>query len=81
MEVDARGGRRSRTLQGGASVVLAPSAVENTRLALHPFPTPLMGGGRGVGGRRLPGLEAGLNRRASTGPCGHWSSNAENTAS
>jgi hypothetical protein len=43
VEVDAAGQRHFLPLAGGASVVLAASAIESTRLALHSFPTPLMG--------------------------------------
>lgn len=43
VEVDVAGARRSLALHAGASVILAASAVETTRLALHSFPTALMG--------------------------------------
>jgi choline dehydrogenase-like flavoprotein len=43
VEVDVAGTRRFLDLAPGAQVVLAASAVESTRLALHSFPTPLMG--------------------------------------
>lgn len=43
VEVDVAGVRRSLGVAPGAVVVLAASAVETTRLALHSFPTPLMG--------------------------------------
>ena len=43
IELDVAGHRRFITLAPGASVVLAVSTIETTRLALHSFPTPLMG--------------------------------------
>jgi choline dehydrogenase-like flavoprotein len=43
VEVDVAGVRRFLAVAPGAVVVLAASAVETTRLALHSFPTPLMG--------------------------------------
>jgi choline dehydrogenase-like flavoprotein len=43
VEIDAAGQRHFLPLAAGASVVLAASAVESTRLALHSFPTSLMG--------------------------------------
>jgi hypothetical protein len=43
IELDVAGHRRFMTLAPGASVVLAVSTIETTRLALHSFPTPLMG--------------------------------------
>jgi hypothetical protein len=43
VEADSVGQRRFLPVPQGAAVVLAASAVESTRLALHPFPAPLMG--------------------------------------
>jgi choline dehydrogenase-like flavoprotein len=43
IEVDVAGTRRFLDIGPGCAVVLAASAVESTRLALHSFPTPLMG--------------------------------------
>ena len=43
IEVDVAGVRRFLDIGPGCAVVLAASAVESTRLALHSFPTPLMG--------------------------------------
>ena len=43
VEVDVAGVRRYLDVAPGAVVVLAASAIETTRLALHSFPTPLMG--------------------------------------
>jgi choline dehydrogenase-like flavoprotein len=43
LEVDVAGVRRFLDIGPGCAVVLAASAVESTRLALHSFPTPLMG--------------------------------------
>jgi len=43
VEVDVAGARKFLGIAPGAVVVLAASAVETTRLALHSFPTPLMG--------------------------------------
>jgi hypothetical protein len=43
VEVDVGGHRRFLTVPPGCSVVLSASAVESTRLALHSFPTTLMG--------------------------------------
>jgi hypothetical protein len=43
VEVDVAGQRRFLPLAAGASVVLAASTIESTRLALFSFPTPLMG--------------------------------------
>ena len=43
LEVDVGGQRRWLPVTPGCAVVLAASAVESTRLALHSFPTPLMG--------------------------------------
>jgi choline dehydrogenase-like flavoprotein len=43
VEVDVAGQRRFLPLGAGASVVLAASAIESTRLALFSFPTALMG--------------------------------------
>ena len=43
VEVDVAGQRRFLPIAPGASVVLAASAIEITRLALHSFPTALMG--------------------------------------
>ena len=43
IELDVAGQRTFLTVAPGAAVVLAASAIESTRLALHSFPTPLMG--------------------------------------
>jgi hypothetical protein len=43
VEIDAAGQRHFLPLAAGASVVLAASAIESTRMALHSFPTSLMG--------------------------------------
>lgn len=43
VEVDVAGQRRVLPLASQASVVLAASGIESTRLALNSFPTPLMG--------------------------------------
>jgi choline dehydrogenase-like flavoprotein len=43
VEVDAGGQRRFLTVAPGGAVVLAASAVESTRIALHSFHDPLMG--------------------------------------
>lgn len=43
VEVDVAGDRQLLGLGPGCSVVLAAGAIESTRLALHSFPTPLMG--------------------------------------
>jgi hypothetical protein len=43
IEVDVDGQRRSLDITPQCAVVLAASAVESTRIALHSFPTPLMG--------------------------------------
>jgi hypothetical protein len=43
IEVDVGGQRRFLDIAPQCAVVLAASAVESTRLALHSFPTPLMG--------------------------------------
>jgi hypothetical protein len=43
VEIDVAGQRHFLPLAPGASVVLAASAIESTRLALHSFPTSLMG--------------------------------------
>jgi hypothetical protein len=43
VEAEAGGQRRFLPVPPGCAVVLAASAVESTRLALHSFPTPLMG--------------------------------------
>jgi choline dehydrogenase-like flavoprotein len=43
VEVDVEGQRRFLDVGPGCSVVLAASAVESTRIALHSFPSPLMG--------------------------------------
>jgi choline dehydrogenase-like flavoprotein len=43
VEVDVAGQRKFLPIAPGASVVLAASAIESTRLALHSFPTALMG--------------------------------------
>jgi choline dehydrogenase-like flavoprotein len=42
-EVDVAGERRFLPIGNGCSVVLAASAIESTRMALHSFPSPLMG--------------------------------------
>jgi choline dehydrogenase-like flavoprotein len=43
LEVDANGGRQFLSIQPDAAVILAASAIETTRIALHSFPSPLMG--------------------------------------
>jgi hypothetical protein len=43
IEVDVAGQRQWLAIQPGGAVILAASAVESTRLALHSFPSPLMG--------------------------------------
>jgi len=43
IEVDVAGQRRFLDVAPGCAVVLATSTIESTRLALHSFPTPLMG--------------------------------------
>ena len=43
VEVDIAGQRTSLAIQQGCAVILAASGVESTRLALHSFPSPLMG--------------------------------------
>lgn len=43
LEVDVNGVREFLPAGPGCAVVLAASAIETTRLALHSFPTPLMG--------------------------------------
>jgi choline dehydrogenase-like flavoprotein len=43
VEVDVGGQRKFLNIAPSTSVVLAASAVETTRIALHSFPTPLMG--------------------------------------
>jgi len=43
VEVDVGGHRELLNVDPGCAVVLAASAVESTRLALHSFPSPLMG--------------------------------------
>jgi GMC oxidoreductase len=43
LEVDIAGQRPSLAIQPGCAVILAASSVESTRLALHSFPSPLMG--------------------------------------
>ena len=43
VELDLDGARRFLSIPPNTAVVLAASAVETTRLALHSFPTPLMG--------------------------------------
>lgn len=43
IEAEVAGQRRFLPVAPGCAVVLAASAVESTRLALHSFPTPLMG--------------------------------------
>lgn len=44
IEVDASGQRKFLPIPDSCAVVLAASAIETTRLALHSFPTGLMGG-------------------------------------
>ena len=43
LEVDTGGSRQYLSIQPGAAVILAASAIESTRIALQSFPTPLMG--------------------------------------
>lgn len=43
IEVDVLDGRKILGIAPGCKVVLAASAIESTRLALHSFPSPLMG--------------------------------------
>jgi hypothetical protein len=43
LEVDVEGGRQFLSIQPPAAVILAASAIETTRIALHSFPSPLMG--------------------------------------
>jgi hypothetical protein len=43
LEVDAEGERHFLPIQPDCAVIFAASAIETTRLALHSFPTPLMG--------------------------------------
>lgn len=43
LEVDAAGQRRHLPVAPQCAVILAASAIESTRLALHSFPVPLMG--------------------------------------
>ncbi len=43
LEVEAGGGRQFLTIQPGAALILAASAIESTRIALASSPTPLMG--------------------------------------
>ncbi|WP_219414341.1 hypothetical protein [Pseudonocardia nigra] len=43
IELDVAGARKFLGIAPGCQVVLAASAIESTRLALHSFPTPLMG--------------------------------------
>jgi hypothetical protein len=43
VEVDVAGQRKFLPVASGAAVVLAASAIESTRMALHSFPTALMG--------------------------------------
>jgi hypothetical protein len=43
IEVDVAGHHRFLDIAPGCAVVLATSTIESTRLALHSFPTPLMG--------------------------------------
>ncbi len=43
LEVDADGGRHFLSIQPSTAVILAASTIETTRIALHSFPSPLMG--------------------------------------
>lgn len=43
LEVDADGGRQFLSIQPNAALILAASAIETTRIALHSSPSPLMG--------------------------------------
>jgi choline dehydrogenase-like flavoprotein len=43
VDVDVAGSRRSLGIGPGCAVVLAASAIESTRIALHSFPSPAMG--------------------------------------
>lgn len=43
LEVDVGGQRRFLPVEPGCAVIFAASAIESTRLALHSFPSPLMG--------------------------------------
>lgn len=43
IEVDVAGQRQSLPVHPGCAVILAASGIESTRLALHSFPTPVMG--------------------------------------
>ena len=43
IELNVNGQHRTLFISAGFAVVLAASAIESTRLALHSFPTPLMG--------------------------------------
>jgi hypothetical protein len=43
IEVDVGGARKFLSISPNCAVVLAASAIESTRLALHSFPSPLMG--------------------------------------
>lgn len=43
LEVDADGARQFLNIQPGAALILAGSAIETTRIALHSSPSPLMG--------------------------------------
>ena len=43
IEVDVAGQRQFLPVSPGCAVILAASGIESTRLALHSFPTPLMG--------------------------------------
>lgn len=43
IEVDVAGQRQFLPVPAGCAVILAASGIESTRLALHSFPTPLMG--------------------------------------
>ncbi len=43
LEVDTEGGRQFLSIQPSAAVVLAASTIETTRIALHSFPSTLMG--------------------------------------
>jgi hypothetical protein len=74
LEVDVNGQRHFLAVNPGCAVILAASAVESTRLALHSFPTPLMGRNLMVHTRSdfavrirrtaLPGLPANLETAA-----------------
>lgn len=43
LEVDENGGRQFLSIQPDAALILAASAIETTRIALHSSPSPLMG--------------------------------------